>query len=83
MDRGTQPIPKSLLDIAPHTVLISAGVESQYGHPHSQALQVYGRVAKHVFSTHMEGGVSLLTQPGQTEITTTLIRPMGTQADVA
>lgn len=75
--------PKSLLDIAPHTVLISAGVESQYGHPHSQALQVYGRVAKHVFSTHMEGGVSLLTQPGQTEITTTLIRPMDTQADVA
>jgi beta-lactamase superfamily II metal-dependent hydrolase len=75
--------PKSLLDIAPHTVLISAGVESQYGHPHSQALQVYARVAKHVFSTHMEGGVSLLTQPGQTEITTTLIRPMGTQADVA
>jgi beta-lactamase superfamily II metal-dependent hydrolase len=72
--------PASLLNIAPHTVLISAGVNSQYGHPHSQALQVYGQVAKHVFSTHMEGGVSLLTQPGPTEITTTLIRSVNTQA---
>jgi len=72
--------PASLLNIAPHTVLISAGVNSQYGHPHSQALQVYGQVAKHVFSTHMEGGVSLLTQPGPTEITTTLISSVNTQA---
>jgi beta-lactamase superfamily II metal-dependent hydrolase len=72
--------PASLLNIAPHTVLISAGVNSQYGHPHSQALQVYGQVAKHVFSTHMEGGVSLLTQPGPTEITTTLIRSVNSQA---
>jgi beta-lactamase superfamily II metal-dependent hydrolase len=75
--------PRSLLNIAPHTVLISAGVESQYGHPHSQALQVYGQVAKHVFSTHMEGGVSLLTQPGATEITTTLIRPTSAQPNAA
>jgi beta-lactamase superfamily II metal-dependent hydrolase len=65
--------PASLVGIAPHTVLISAGVDSQYGHPHPQALQVYSRVAKHVFSTNMEGGVSLLTQPGPTELTTTLI----------
>lgn len=75
--------PKSLLNIAPHTVLISAGVENQYGHPHSQALQVYGQVAKHVFSTHMEGGVWLLTQPGANEITTTLIGSVNTQATVA
>jgi beta-lactamase superfamily II metal-dependent hydrolase len=66
--------PASLINIAPHTVLISAGVDSQYGHPHPQALQVYSRVAKHVFSTSMQGGVSLLTQPGPTELTTTLIR---------
>jgi beta-lactamase superfamily II metal-dependent hydrolase len=65
--------PASLINIAPHTVLISAGVDSQYGHPHPQALQVYSRVAKHIFSTNMEGGVSLLTQPGHTELTTTLI----------
>lgn len=68
---GTHPA--SLLQIAPHTVLISAGVDSQYGHPDAGALKVYSRVAKYVFSTNMERGVSLLTQPGTTELTTTLI----------
>ncbi|MGD0154721.1 MAG: hypothetical protein ABSB50_01395 [Terracidiphilus sp.] len=66
---GTHPA--SLTHIDPHTVLISAGVESQYGHPHPGALKVYQAVAKYVFSTNMEGGVSLLTQPGATELTTT------------
>jgi beta-lactamase superfamily II metal-dependent hydrolase len=65
--------PASLLNIEPHTVLISAGVDSQYGHPDPAALKVYNRVAKYVFSTNMEGGVSLLTQPGKTEIITKLI----------
>lgn len=66
--------PASLLDIAPHTVLISAGVDSQYDHPSPQAVRVYKEVAKYVFSTNMEGGVTLCTQPGQTELTTTLMR---------
>lgn len=66
--------PASLLHIAPHTVLISAGVDNQYGHPHSAAVQVYKRVAKYVFSTNMNGGVSLLTQPGTTELTTTIVQ---------
>lgn len=65
--------PASLLHIDPHTVLISAGVDSQYGHPDPTAVKVYQRVARHVYSTNMQGGVSLLTQPGTTEITTTLI----------
>jgi beta-lactamase superfamily II metal-dependent hydrolase len=65
--------PASLVHIAPHTVLISAGVDSQYGHPHGGALRVYGNIAK-VFSTNMEGGVTLLTEPGATELTTSLIR---------
>ncbi|HXM64948.1 MAG TPA: hypothetical protein VN950_29060 [Terriglobales bacterium] len=65
--------PASLLQIAPHTVLISAGVDSQYGHPDPAALRVYSRVAKYVFSTNMEGGASLLTQPGARELTTTVI----------
>jgi beta-lactamase superfamily II metal-dependent hydrolase len=68
---GTHPA--SLLQIGPHTVLISAGVDSQYGHPHPAALKVYSRVAKYVFSTNMEGGASLLTQAGATELTTTVI----------
>jgi beta-lactamase superfamily II metal-dependent hydrolase len=72
--------PASLVNIDPHTVLISAGVDSQYGHPHPQARRVYEKVGRHVFSTNDEGGVSLLTQPGTTEITTTLIRPRNVQA---
>lgn len=66
--------PASLLEIAPHTVLISAGVDNQFDHPSPQAVRVYKDVAKYVFSTNMEGGVSLLTQPGATELTTTLLR---------
>jgi beta-lactamase superfamily II metal-dependent hydrolase len=65
--------PGSLLHIEPHTILISAGVNNQYGHPDSAALRVYERVAKYVFSTNMQGGVSLITQPGTTELATTLI----------
>lgn len=65
--------PASLLHIDPHTVLISAGVGNQYGHPDAAAIKAYGRVAKYVFSTNMQGGVSLLTRAGQTELTTTLI----------
>jgi competence protein ComEC len=72
--------PASLLNIAPHTVLISAGVESQYGHPHPQAVRVYKQVAKHVFSTNMEGGVSLLTQPQGYELTTPIIKSVNTPA---
>ena len=65
--------PEALLHIAPHTVLISAGVDSQYGHPHPQALKVYSQVAKRIYATNMNGGVSLLTQPGTAELVTTLI----------
>ena len=66
--------PASLLEIAPHTVLISAGVDNQFDHPSPQAVKVYKKVAKYIFSTNMEGGVSLLTGPGTTELTTTLVR---------
>jgi beta-lactamase superfamily II metal-dependent hydrolase len=65
--------PASLLHVAPHTVLISAGVNNRYGHPHPQSLAVYREVAKYVFATNMNGGTSLLTQPGTGELTTTLV----------
>jgi len=66
--------PASLLHIDPHTVLISAGVESQYGHPDPAAVKAYEYVAKYVYSTNMRGGVSLFTRPGATEIMTELVR---------
>ena len=54
--------PATLLHVEPNTVLISAGVDNQYGHPDPQAVKVYRRIAKHVFSTsHVQGGVSFLT----------------------
>jgi len=65
--------PASLLRIEPHTILISAGVNNQYGHPSAAAVKVYDRVAKVVWSTNMNGGGSLLTQPGSAEIVTTFI----------
>jgi hypothetical protein len=43
-------------------------------------VRVYSQVAKHVFSTNMQGGVSLLTQPGPTELTTTLISSVDADA---
>lgn len=52
----------ALLNISPHTVLISCGVDSQYGHPHSQALQAYQRVTQRVYCTNVNGGVSLFTK---------------------
>ncbi len=57
---GTHPA--SILSIEPNTVLISAGVDNQYGHPDNQALAVYSRTAKHVHCTNVDGGVSLITK---------------------
>lgn len=65
--------PAALLHIDPHTVLISAGVENQYGHPDPAAVKTYKRVAKYAYATNMQGGVSLLTKPGISELTTALI----------
>jgi competence protein ComEC len=65
---------QALLDIQPNTVLISAGVDNQYGHPDSQAVAAYNRVAKHVFATNVNGGVSLWTSPNGADFQTKLIK---------
>ena len=54
--------PEALVSISPNTVLISAGVNNQYGHPDPEAVRVYSRVAEHVYTTNIEGGVSLYTK---------------------
>ncbi len=64
---------ETLLLVAPNTILISAGVDNQYGHPDSQAVAVFNKVAKHVFSTHVNGGVSLITSLGANDFETKLI----------
>lgn len=50
------------LAVSPNTVLISAGVGNQYGHPDQRAMILYTRVAAHVFKTNIRGGVSWLTK---------------------
>jgi competence protein ComEC len=48
--------------IKPHTVLISAGVDNQYGHPHSEATKLFATYAQEHFSTNSGiGGQSLKT----------------------
>lgn len=53
---------QTILLINPNTVLISAGVNNCYGHPDGSAVRVYEKIARHVFSTNMEGGICLFTR---------------------
>ena len=54
--------PGMVLAVMPNTVVISAGVDNQYGHPDPKAVALYLRVADHVFKTNTRAGVSLLTK---------------------
>jgi beta-lactamase superfamily II metal-dependent hydrolase len=65
---------ETMLLVEPNTVLISAGVDNQYGHPDSQAVAVFNKVAKHVYCTNVKGGVSLFTYPGINDFETKLIQ---------
>lgn len=67
--------PKTLLLAEPHTVLISAGVDNQYEHPHGAALIAYRKVATHVFTTNATaGGTCLFTRRRDREFHTHLVR---------
>ena len=59
-----------VLAVMPNTVLISAGVDNQYGHPDRRAVELYLRVAKRVFQTSVRGGISLLTQQDGSDLRT-------------
>lgn len=50
------------LRVSPNTVVISAGVDNQYGHPDRKAVALYLRVADHVFQTNIGAGASFLTK---------------------
>jgi len=65
---------RTLLNISPNTVLISAGIDNSYGHPDGVAVEVYQEIAKHVFSTNVEGGMSLLTRRSHDDFQTHLVR---------
>jgi beta-lactamase superfamily II metal-dependent hydrolase len=65
---------ETIILVEPNTVLISAGVDNQYGHPDSAAVTAYAWVAKHVFATNVEGGVCLFTNLNGSDFETQLVR---------
>ena len=53
----------TVMVVDPDTVLISAGVDSAYGHPDASAVRVYAAVARAVYSTNQApGGTCLFTR---------------------
>jgi beta-lactamase superfamily II metal-dependent hydrolase len=65
--------PKTLLDVSPDTVLISAGVDSQFDHPRGAAILAYQAVAKHIWATNASGAANnLLTRRNGSSFTTTV-----------
>ncbi len=53
---------ETLLLVSPNTILISAGVDNPFGHPHPGVLSACTSVAKHVFATNTDRGNSLHTK---------------------
>lgn len=52
---------KALGLIRPHTILVSAGVDNQYGHPHQSAKALFRQYAQHWYQTNHGEGQSLKT----------------------
>ena len=73
--------PKTLIDISPDTVLISAGVDSQFDHPRGAAVQVYQAVANHIWATNAGGKANnLLTRRHGSSFKTTMFHHAPTEA---
>jgi beta-lactamase superfamily II metal-dependent hydrolase len=51
----------ALRRINPHTILVSAGVGNQYGHPHASAKALFDKHAQKWWGTHVDKGQSLRT----------------------
>jgi competence protein ComEC len=56
--------------IHPHTVLISAGVDNQYGHPDSEAINLFKAYSQKCLATCGQRGRSLKTVADKTDIKT-------------
>lgn len=54
---------ETLLNVNPDTILISAGIDNQFDHPHATAVRAYRAVARHVWTTKAgRQGKNLLTE---------------------
>ena len=61
--------------IRPHTVLISAGVENQYGHPDAEATKLFAEYASKHFATCWGDGQSLKTVVDASDVNTYKFNP--------
>lgn len=61
--------------INPHTVLISAGVNNQYGHPDQEAKNLFKQYAQKYYATCFGDGQSLRTEVTQSDINTYKFTP--------
>lgn len=52
----------AIAKISPKTVLISAGLDNQYGHPDAEALALFKTYAGNYYSTNWGGGQSIRTE---------------------
>jgi beta-lactamase superfamily II metal-dependent hydrolase len=65
--------PRAVQNINPNTILISAGIDSQYDHPHGVVIQVYQNLADHLWATNAGGNAyNLLTRRNGSDFTTTV-----------
>lgn len=72
--------PHTLLDVSPNTVLISAGIDSQFDHPRGAAILAYQGVATHVWATNAgTEGRNLLTRYDGGDFKTTAFRHAAAQ----
>lgn len=61
--------------IKPHTVIVSAGVDNQYGHPDSEATILFNAHSQSWFSTNHGKGQSLVTHVSSIEVKTCKFQP--------
>lgn len=61
---------ETLTAIKPKVVIVSAGLNNSYGHPHSEATRLYSRYAEKYYQTNFGDGQSLKTVVGPGGINT-------------
>lgn len=54
--------------ISPDTVIISAGVDNQYGHPDASAVKLFKKIAVNCYSTNTNNGMSIKTVAESIEV---------------
>lgn len=67
---------RALALVHPHTVLISAGVANQYGHPDPEATALFERYASKHYATSWGGGQSLKTVADTSGVNTFKFNPL-------